>query len=630
MAATLGAVGVHATSVRSEGMRRSPARVVARWVLVSAALVAVVGAIFGLAFAGSPARLAEGVTVAGVEVGGLTRAEARGLLEQRYDKVAHVPVVFTAGDERFPISAATLGVEADWNAALGAAAREGEGFGPVRGFRRLHARFFGAEIAPPVQAYNAALDYKLGRLADAIDRDHLEAHLVRHGLQIEVVPEQSGRQLDRDRAASTIVRALAQLDRGAQVPLPVRVDPATVTAADLAPAQRQAELALSAPVRLEYEGTRWKLPRWRIAELLSLPTAGATKLAIAGPGAEAWFEKLRKRVEHAPVDATFEVYPGGIRIVSDKDGLGVNVPATAKALLAAAIKPNARTATLAVETTKAERSAAEAQAMGITGVVASYHTTYGGIANRLHNVALVAQLIDGTLIAPGKTFSFNATTGERTPEKGFLEAPVIINGELQTGLGGGVCQVSTTVFNAAYEAGLPIDERTNHALYISHYPLGRDATVNYPDQDLKFTNDTANWLLLRTFVGPGSLTVNLYGTPQNRQVESVAQPLRVVGQPQIRRIPDPTMLKGKFFVESYGEPARATSVTRIVRSASGAVLHENTWYSTYRSEPKIVHVGTKEPPKPKPKPEPKPTQTAPTETTPTPPPADEPPPTPQP
>ena len=141
--------------------------------------------------------------------------------------------------------------------------------------------------------------------------------------------------------------------------------------------------------------------------------------------------------------------------------------------------------------------------MGITGVVASYHTTYGGIANRLHNVALVANLIDGTLIAPGKTFSFNATTGERTPEKGFLEAPVIINGELQTGLGGGVCQVSTTVFNAAYEAGLPIDERVNHALYISHYPLGRDATVNYPDQDLKFTNDTGKWLLLRTFVGVG-------------------------------------------------------------------------------------------------------------------------------
>ena len=80
---------------------------------------------------------------------------------------------------------------------------------------------------------------------------------------------------------------------------------------------------------------------------------------------------------------------------------------------------------------------------------------------------------------------------------------MIINGELQNGLGGGICQVSTTVFNAAYEAGLPITARTNHALYISHYPLGRDATVNYPDLDLRFVNDSDRWMLLRTFVGSG-------------------------------------------------------------------------------------------------------------------------------
>ncbi|MGZ8740732.1 MAG: VanW family protein, partial [Gaiellaceae bacterium] len=348
--------------------------------------------------------------------------------------------------------------------------------------------------------------------------------------------------------------------------------------------------------------TRWKLPRWRIAELLSFPAAGSTKLAIAGAGADAWFAKLRKTVERAPADARFEVRAGGeIAIVPDKPGLGIDVPATAKALLAAAISPTERTAELAVNTTVAERTATEAKAMGITGVVGSYHTTYGGIPSRLHNVALVAQLIDGALIAPGDTFSFNGTTGERTAAKGFREAPVIINGELQTGLGGGICQVSTTVFNAAYEAGLEIDERTNHALYISHYPLGRDATVNYPDLDLKFTNDTDKWLLLRTFVGSGSLTVNLYGTPQNRRVETSEQPLRVVGAPKVNRVKDPTMLKGKSVVLEYGQPARATSVSRVVYDANDKVLHEDTWYSSYRSEPKVVRVGTK--PKPKPKPD---------------------------
>src|SRR5581483_3083796 len=142
------------------------------------------------------------------------------------------------------------------------------------------------------------------------------------------------------------------------------------------------------------------------------------------------------------------------------------------------------------------------------------------------------------LIKPGETFSFNKTTGARTAAKGFLEAPVIVDGELTTGLGGGVCQVSTTVFNAAFEAGLPIVERVNHALYISHYPQGRDATVDYPDVDLKFRNDTGHWLLLRTFVGSSSLTVTLYGTPQHRRVVSTTSPLVSYGKVRVKKTVD--------------------------------------------------------------------------------------------
>ena len=138
---------------------------------------------------------------------------------------------------------------------------------------------------------------------------------------------------------------------------------------------------------------------------------------------------------------------------------------------------------MVVRAAQPDRTTAKAQAMGIVGEVSSYSTTYGGIPERLHNVALVAQLIDGAMVAPGETFSFNETTGARTAAKGFELAPVIMNGEVTTGLGGGVCQVSTTTFNAAFDGGLPITERTNHALYISHYPLGRDATVDYPSVD---------------------------------------------------------------------------------------------------------------------------------------------------
>jgi vancomycin resistance protein YoaR len=267
------------------------------------------------------------------------------------------------------------------------------------------------------------------------------------------------------------------------------------------------------------------------------------------------------------------------------------------------------------QTTAADRTTAQAEALHIRSLVASYETFYGGDPNRVHNVQLVAHLVDGHVIAPGATFSFNQATGARTAEKGFKEAPVIINGELQTGLGGGVCQVSTTVFNAAYEAGLPIVERTNHALYISHYPQGRDATVNYPDVDLKFTNDTGHWLLLRTFVGSSSLTVALYGTHVGRRVVSDVAPLRVTGPPPVHRVPDPTLAAGEKVVEDSGEPSRATSVRRRVYDAGGKLLSDKVFYSSYRAEPEIVRVGTHAQPKPHKKKKPKPAATVTTTTT---------------
>jgi vancomycin resistance protein YoaR len=268
-------------------------------------------------------------------------------------------------------------------------------------------------------------------------------------------------------------------------------------------------------------------------------------------------------------------------------------------VLAAAERRRGRSARLVVTSVPPQRTTAAARAMGIESVVGGYETFYGGVPNRIHNVQLVAHLIDGTLVAPGATFSFNGATGERTAAKGFLEAPVIINGELQTGLGGGVCQVSTTVFNAAYEAGLPITARTNHALYISHYPLGRDATVDYPDVDLKFVNDTGHWLLLRTFVGSSSLVVDLFGTPTQRRVETETAPLRVVAPPPLIRKLDPTLRPGEVVVEDYGVPAQATSVRRRVYADDGRLLSDSTWYSNYVAEPKIVLVGPKKPPAPK-------------------------------
>ena len=492
--------------------------------------IALVAVAIGLAFAGSPKRVPEGVSIAGVDVGGLTAADAERLLERKARAVRSTPVAFQAAGRDWRIAARQLGVTVDWPAAVDAAMNHGEGVAPVRGFRRIGVRLFGAEIAPPAEAYAAGLDYFLDGIEKAVNQRHREARVELVGLKPEIVPGRSGRFLDRTAAEKVVVQSLAALERSSRVELPVRTDLPRVDAEDLRPAAANVRLALSSPVRLALGPTRYRLPRYRIAQLLDLPADGDRTLRIGGPGADRFFARLNRTVERKPRDADFAIAASNkVRVVPAREGRAVDAPTTARNILRAALRTQSRDAELVVRTAMPSLTTQEAKAMHIKELVGAYETIYGGDANRVHNVQLVAHLIDRHLIAPGQEFSFNETTGERTAEKGFLEAPVIINGELQTGLGGGVCQVSTTTFNAAYVAGLKITARTNHALYISHYPLGRDATVNYPDLDLKFVNDTGQWLLVRTFVGSSSLTVALYGTNPHRRVETQESPLVVTG-----------------------------------------------------------------------------------------------------
>jgi vancomycin resistance protein YoaR len=583
--------------VRARRRRKTSTRVRVQRGALAFLLLAVTGSVLGLVFAGSPERIAAGVRIDGVNVGGLKPGDAARLLEQRARTYDSVPVVFVAGELRWRVKPQQLGVRADWRAAVELARRQGDGFGPFRGFRRIGVRVFGAQVAPPTRVYEAALAFEINRFARAIYRPHRNPQLRLRGLEPVVIKGSAGRTLDRVAAARIVVGALASFTRR-PVALPVRSQPPAISAAQLAAAATRARVALSAPVQMRWLATAWTIAPRQLRMMLALPGRGTSRLRIGGRGADRYFEGLARALNRPARNAGFGISSGGsVGLIPSRPGRALDIPKTAANLLTAAFSRDARTARVVVATAKPGRTTQEARALGIRGLVGSYETIYGGDVNRVHNVQLVARLLDGHLIAPGATFSFNQATGARTAKKGFREAPVIINGELGTGLGGGVCQVSTTVFNAAYEAGVKITSRTNHALYISHYPLGRDATVNYPDVDLRFVNDTPHWLLLRTFVGSYSLTVGLYGAPQHRRVVTQTRPLVVTGGPPVKHQPDPDLTKGHTVVENTGEPSRSTSVRRLVYQR-GKLLHDDTWYSSYRAEPKLVLVGTK--PKPHP------------------------------
>ena len=576
-------MSAHAPSSRARVPRSTADRLelAGKAALVAAALLGSLVVLIGFAFAGSPARLADGVVVAGVEVGGLRPAEAQALLERRAEALAGTPVSFTAGTQRWDVTPAQLGVKVDWAAAVAAAEQQGEGFGPVRGYRRLHTRFFGAAVAPPTRVYDAALTYTVERIAAEVAQRPREAAIVLEGLRPRIVPARTGRSLNRAAAEAVIVRALASFSR-APVGLPVKVE--------------------RPPARLALGPTRWRLPRWRVAELLALPKNGVRELSIGGPAAEAYFDRLGAVVAKPARDAEFASNGDGtVRVIPAVPGTELDREATAQALLAAATSRQRRVAAVAVRESQPALTTSRAQAMGITHVLATFTTGYAGTADRIHNLHLGVSLLDGALVAPGGTFSFNERVGERTEERGFRAAPVIINGEYEDGIGGGVSQVATTVFNAAWEAGLPIPARAAHALYISRYPLGRDATVNYPDLDLKFVNDTDKWILVRAVAHGDGISVGLWGAATGRRVVSEPGELRETAPPPVRTVPDPTLPAGQRVVEEQGQPARAVTVKRTVYARDGSVLRSESWHTAYRGEFQVVRVGTKPAERPAPK-----------------------------
>ena len=567
-----------------------------RWKAVLAVIgVLLLGVLLlGLVYSGSADKVADGVTVSGQDVSGLSAAEAQSKLAARAHTLYTEQVVFTGAGRRWSIAPAQLAVEADWNAAAAEALDRADGPVPIRGFERLKLRFFGSDVEPPATADQGALDRQLQVVAKQVEVEGREAAIVLRNGRPVVKPGEPSRSLETQAAANTMVSALAALERPGPVALPIKVTPPEVGRDALAAVTQQVRTALSGPVIFAYKDVHLTVTPEQIASFLALPRNGERELGIGGPDAKEYFDNLSRAVARAPREVDFTVDDAGkAHMIRSRDGRKLDVAASEKALLAAALRTVNRTAQLVVVPAEPKLSTERAKALGITGLVGRYTTFYGGDANRIHNVQLVAQLIDRHLIAPHSTFSFNKTTGERNAAQGFLEAPVIINGELKTGLGGGVCQVSTTVFNAAFDAGLPITSRTNHALYIDHYPLGRDATVNYPDTDLTFQNDSDHWILLRTIVGSSSLTVRLFGTPLHRRVETQTSPLKVTGPPPVERKPDSHLYVGQKAVAEYGQPSRSVSVRRLVYDAKGKLLFDTTWYSNYLAEPKIVRYGTK-------------------------------------
>jgi len=305
--------------------------------------------------------------------------------------------------------------------------------------------------------------------------------------------------------------------------------------------------------------------------------------------------KLGASVGTPARDAKFKTSKGTVTIVPSQNGVGADLALLAKDITATLKDSSdpARTVEIKTTVTEPKLTTERARSMGITQRISTFTTTYDGSnAPRTSNIHTLGDALDGKLVAPGATFSFNGAVGERTAAKGYQEAPAIVKGKLVPQLGGGICQVGTTVFNAAFFAGVPIVDRENHSFYISHYPKGRDATVSWGGPDLKWKNDTKNWVMVSVSYTNDSITIALYGTDPGYHVEYTTSPFTSETPFPVEKVKDPTLAAGKKVVTDKGITGRKCVVERVV-TKDGQVVRKDTFTSDYKPKAEVVRIGTK-------------------------------------
>lgn len=299
-------------------------------------------------------------------------------------------------------------------------------------------------------------------------------------------------------------------------------------------------------------------------------------------------------LERPPQDARARFVNGQVQITPEQDGWTLSRDGSLRSLLNALQElPTARTVfPLAVQTTPPRITSEQLGA--ITGVVASYTTRFPGYqVQRNHNIRLAASALDGRVLLPGERLSYNQAVGKRTLKQGFRPAPVIIRGEKRLGIGGGICQVSSTLFNAALLGDLKIVRRANHSIPVDYVPLGRDATVTDTGIDFVIENPFEYPIALSTELGRSSLTIRILGSPQpGRRVVLRTERSRLPSPP-VQHVPDPNLPEGKQRVLKKGSAGFRVVLWREVYENGVLVKRERVATSTYRAQPRVIAVGSK-------------------------------------
>jgi len=551
-------------------------------------------------------RIIPGVYVWDVDVGGLDRDQATERLAAifRYPDDRHP--VLRYGEQVWRVDPTDLGLELDVDATVDAALAIGHRGDLVNQFREQLSVLAGSRLVFPVFVFDqGAGTMFISQVAREVNQSLRNASLsLGEDLGVTVTPERGGREVDGEATRQALMARIEAMGGGA-VELVVRETEPFLT--DLSAVQAQVQRILSGPVTLTAPDSEpWIIEPATLASWLILrPTKSgdgpATLSVTLDPGqTSALAQEISSQVERPPRDAQFrfdDALGKLVPVVESVPGQTLDITTTV-ALIETAANSDQRTVPLPLAPVRPAVSSEDGQQLGIVELIGEGTTSFAGSsASRVQNIAVGASQFDGVIVAPGETFSFNHYLGEVTAEKGYEESIIIWGNTTRADVGGGLCQVSSTAFRAAFWSGLPVAERWAHAFRVSYYepPKGLDATIYSPSVDLKWVNDTGHHILIQTYVDRVNSTVTFryYGTNPGRSVEMdgpyESNPVPH-GLPVYRD--DPTLPEGETKQIEWEKDGLDVTVYRIIKK-EGVEVQRDTFFSRYRPWQAVYLVGTK-------------------------------------
>lgn len=586
----------------------STIRDVKRLALLALALLALAVASYFVVYRD---RVYLGVHAAGYDLGGLTRSQATDLLRLRAAPTyASRIVTLTSGGRLWAPTYTDLGARLDPDATVAAAYAVGRG-SPLGPLRALLLPLRPVALPPAVTVDPGPFNDFIGRLALETAVAPKNASVAVAGSTTYAVPAQPGRRLDIPALAPQLQ---AILRAGATTTIDLPMTDALPQVSDSNDAAQQALRLAGAPLSLTFGDRAWTLKPTDLQDMLTyqVDEAGRLTTGLDRTRLQAWVARLSPDIDRPARDGRLRWDVAASRPVAtqaSQEGLALDVFASTSRLmdalqasLTSAAPPLAeRRAEATIRRVAPAVDTSQPDKLGIKELVWEETSFFqGSEAGRVRNIQLAASKFDGVTIPPGATFSFNQTVGEISAKTGYDETLIIVDNQTQRGPGGGVCQVSTTVFRAAFWAGLPFVERYAHAYRVSYYeqgnkPLGLEAAIFHPDVDLKFTNDTGATLLMQTAVNPanGSLTVRLYGTKPAREVAlegPTVKDRKPPGPPVYQD--DPALPVGQTKQVEVAREGMDVELFRVIKRG-GQVLSREKFVSEYIPTQATFKVGKK-------------------------------------